>query len=358
MKPMNHVRIVGVGKTKIGRLNAHAAQLAGDAIGSALADAGMKREDLRGLVGVPSLSDPPFMQAHYIATLAGLLPHKDMVVRTVDTGGAGPISALATATAIISNGWAETVAVVASDAVLSLPSAEFLRRADEGVGGGLPSPAIPHGYDLVAQWQMQQFGVTREQLAMVSVLMSWQASRHPDAMCKGVHKLEDVLNARPIAPVTGLFECARRADGAGALILSSSHHFERNFRKSLSQCPVVLATGEASGPLPLPTDITPEMFSCERAAEIAYDTAQLGPRDIGFFGLYDCFPICFLRALEAAGVCKPGEGGTFIEQSYKEMLAGTMTTLRSRSNLTACNTPLLHTGRVRASLSCSGRWRH
>ena len=182
-----------------------------------------------------------------------------------------------------------------------------------------------HGYDLVAQWQMQQFGVTREQLAMVSVLMSWQASRHPDAMCKGVHKLEDVLNARPIAPVTGLFECARRADGAGALILSSSHHFERNFRKSLSQCPVVLATGEASGPLPLPTDITPEMFSCERAAEIAYDTAQLGPRDIGFFGLYDCFPICFLRALEAAGVCKPGEGGAFIEQSYKEMLAGTLT---------------------------------
>ena len=30
----------------------------------------------------------------------------------------------------------------------------------------------------------------------------------------------------------------------------------------------------------------------------AYAQAHLGPSDIDFFGLYDCFPICFIRAVE------------------------------------------------------------
>lgn len=33
-----------------------------------------------------------------------------------------------------------------------------------------------------------------------------------------------------------------------------------------------------------------------------YDAAHLGVSDIDFFGLYDCFPICFIRAVEAVNV--------------------------------------------------------
>lgn len=34
----------------------------------------------------------------------------------------------------------------------------------------------------------------------------------------------------------------------------------------------------------------------------SYSEAQLGVADIDFFGLYDCFPICFIRAIEAVKV--------------------------------------------------------
>ncbi len=37
---------------------------------------------------------------------------------------------------------------------------------------------------------------------------------------------------------------------------------------------------------------------------LRYGEAQLGVVDIDFFGLYDCFPICFIRAIEAVNVRK------------------------------------------------------
>jgi acetyl-CoA acetyltransferase len=320
------IRIVGVGMTPLGRLGKDSATLATEAIHLALKSAEMSLGDLHGLVAVPSLSNPHFMQAHYLATVSGLNRiNKKLVVRTIDTGGAGPISAIATAANMIRTEWAETVAIVASDSVLSLPSKDFASRADASVeGADLPSPRIPHGYDTYAQWHMKAYGLTRRQLAMVPVLMSAMATRHPDALCREPYSLEEVLNSRQIAPVTGLLECARRSDGAVALIVSSERHYKRNFGRKLDHTsPAIVGVGEASGPLyppPNPEDISPADFSCERAAKLAYRSAQLGPKDINFFGLYDCFPICFIRALEAVGVCGEGEGGQYVESAYNDML--------------------------------------
>jgi acetyl-CoA acetyltransferase len=321
------VRIVGVGRTPLGRLGLTATQLALNALDGALASAGMSKHDVHGLIAIPSLANPHFMQAHHFATVTGLIQaNQKMVLRTIDTGGAGPISAMATAVNMIRMDWCETVAIVASDAVLSLQADEFLRRADESVEGcKLPSPSIPHGYDTYARYQMREFGVTREQLAMVPVLMSHMAARHPDALCRKPYTLSDILTSRTVAPVTSLLECARRADGGAAIILASERHYRRSFPGQVvdRRRPVVVSVGEASGPLFPPSDekdITPALFSCERAAKRAYSAAQLGPQDIGFFGLYDCFPICLIRALEAVGLCPVGEGGAFIEKRHAELM--------------------------------------
>lgn len=59
------------------------------------------------------------------------------------------------------------------------------------------------------------------------------------------------------------------------------------------------------------------MFSCEDACRLAYDEAQLGVDDIDFFGLYDCFPICLLRAIEAVGLAEKGRGGDYIDSVYE-----------------------------------------
>jgi acetyl-CoA acetyltransferase len=97
-----------------------------------------------------------------------------------------------------------------------------------------------------------------------------------------------------------------------------------------------VSCGEASGPLfpPPPEqdadgdgqlDITEDMFSCEHAARRAFDSAQLGVSDIDYFSLYDCFPICFLRALEAVGLAGKGQAGDWVESKYRLLLEGKLT---------------------------------
>ncbi len=58
------------------------------------------------------------------------------------------------------------------------------------------------------------------------------------------------------------------------------------------------------------------MFSCEHAVQMAFDSSQLNMNDIQFFGLYDCFPICFIRALEAVGLAPRNKGGEYVEKMF------------------------------------------
>lgn len=162
--------------------------------------------------------------------------------------------------------------------------------------------------------------MTREQLAMTAVLMSYQACRHPLALTKKPLTLSQVLSSPSIAPCTSLLECARRADGGAAILVASSRFITRMGFDD-RPAPIIVGGGEASGPLYPPDVITEDMFSCEEATQSAYDElsiylyiliflilyysytrAQLGVHDIDFFGLYDCFPICLIRAIEAVHV--------------------------------------------------------
>lgn len=316
-------RIVGCGTTALGKLGARPSTLMRRALERALGQAGLPLRQLDGLVAIPSLAEPHFMEAHFLATQMGLLPRKDVIVRTIDTGGAGPVTGLLEATRLIHRGWCEVVAVVAGDAVSSLSREEFLRRADQTCRdpeGELPSPVIPHGYDRVAQWQMQTYGTTREQLALCSVLMSRLAGRHPNALTRKPHTLESVLASASVAPVTSTLECARRADGGAAIIVASDRFLERIGHSHAAV--TVVGGGEASGPLYPPPVIDEDMFSCEEACATAYAEAGLTVGDIDFFGLYDCFPICLIRAVEAVGLAPKGGGGRWIEQMAERTESG------------------------------------
>ena len=327
-------RIIGHGMTPLGKLGLTATELMASALHRALASSTLTLQDIDGLLAIPSLSEPRFMQGHHLATAVGLLPSRaetSVVTQTIDTGGAGPVSALLAAAAMVRMGRCKAVAVVAGDAVSSLNAAEFIRRADATIQPAdaaaatpLPSPVIPHGYDRVAQWHVAHQGVTREQLAMCSVIMSRQASRHPLACTRRPRTLSEVLAAPAVAPMTGLYECARRADGGAAIIVASSAFLEKRRAKHSERPPScdveVMGGGEASGPLPLSTTIDECMFSCEPAARLAYLEAGVLPSDIQWFGLYDCFPICFVRAVEAVGLAGRGEGGAWVEDKYRRTM--------------------------------------
>eukprot|EP00879_Flechtneria_rotunda_P019422 GHRR01020400.1.p1 GENE.GHRR01020400.1~~GHRR01020400.1.p1 ORF type:complete len:370 (+),score=157.86 GHRR01020400.1:381-1490(+) len=268
-----------------------------------------------------------------------------MLIRTVDVGGAGPIAALLAAKHAIEHEGCKAVAIVAGDTPASVPTAEFLAKADsscsskhltgissssnnngsepvQGRGCGVteggsvvdvPSPVIPNLYDRVARWHMQQYGTTRQQLAMCASLMTYQASHHPAALRRRPRLLQEVLASARVAPVTTKLECAKLADGAAALVLVPAGAAADNHR-AVS----IVSGSEGSGPLTPPATITEDCFSAAEAAAAAYAQAGLAPADIHYWGLYDCFPICLIRAIEAVGLAH--DGGAYIEQQYKKLL--------------------------------------
>jgi len=40
---------------------------------------------------------------------------------------------------------------------------------------------------------------------------------------------------------------------------------------------------------------------------------------VDYFGLYDCFPICLLRAIEAVGLAPEGQAGAYVQQHYNRL---------------------------------------
>jgi hypothetical protein len=76
MRALRSARIVGWGMTPLGKWRLPATQLMSRALEQALGNANLRLHDVNGMIAVPSLSDPHFMEAHYLATQMGLLPHK------------------------------------------------------------------------------------------------------------------------------------------------------------------------------------------------------------------------------------------------------------------------------------------
>lgn len=128
-----------------------------------------------------------------------------------------------------------------------------------------------------------------------------------------------MLNAPSISKVTGLLECARRADGGAAILVASSkfisdHDLDRN------KAPAILGGGESSSSLYPPSHITDELFNCQAAVEQAMQESKLTNKDIQYYSLYDCFPICFVKAVEAVGLAPKHGGGKWVENIYKKRL--------------------------------------
>lgn len=313
-------RIVSIGMTKLGKFNKSATELMNEALINSLTQdiwnpLPLKISDIDGLIAIPSLSEPHFMMAHYFATKYNLFNNRSstnqlLFCKTIDLGGAGPISALIHADNLIKSGQCNVIAILAGDAIGSMKSSDFLAAADSSCMihdsnlSDLNSPVIPNGYNKVAEWYMNKGKVSREQLGMVSVLMSINAVNHPYALTKKVRKLEEVLTSQKVSSHTGIFECAHRTDGAACLILASEDYLKEN-KYDFEYAPYVRHGCEASGPLFPPKEINENTYnSCILAINRLYKETNITIDDIDYFGLYDCFPICFIKAVEAIGLYK------------------------------------------------------
>ncbi len=147
-------------------------------------------------------------------------------------------------------------------------------------------------------------------MAKVRVKNSVYGSLNGNAIFRENVTLEDILRSRVVVSPLKLLDCCANADGAAVLFVAS-----RDIAKSITEKPIwIYGLGASSNSATLAKRNTYSSISCaQEAADIAYNMAGIGPKDIDVAEVHDCFTITEIISYEDLGFAKPGEGARLLD---------------------------------------------
>ena len=305
------VAIVGAADTEVGVLPGRTPmELGGEAALAAIADAGLEKDDIDGLVTCNAMAQPMMYHAEATAEYLQIFPRYCIAA---GAGGGTTFSIIHHAASAIATGMADVVVVAMADSMrsgLTRDQAMLVQASTGHPEFEQPyGPTVPAYYALIAQAHMAEFGTTQEQFAGIAVACRAHAARNPAAQMRDLISVEDVLDSRMIADPLHLLDCSLVSDGGSAIVLTSAER-----AADMKQAPIYLlgaGEGHSHEHISAARDLTTS--AAKEAGERAFEMSGLRPADMDFAQLYDCFTPTVLVELEDLGFCKKGEGGAFVE---------------------------------------------
>ncbi len=316
--------IVGIGETDYvrGAGRTEVDQMV-EAARKAIADAGLTRDDIDGLMPPPVLT--------YTEELAANLGIQELKwASVVAMGGATSTAMLQNAAMAVASGIAKNVVVV-----LGWNGYSALR----------PKPGVPPGringpfaFENILQDFYAPFGVTlpvqfygwlatrheyvygdqTEAKAAIAMAFRSNAQLNPKAITRGRPlSLEEYMSSRIISSPFRLYDCCVETDGACALVITSAER-----AKDMPHRPVYIS-GVAEGH-PYPADDIPSRedmlkVGIHSAAPRAFEMADIKVTDADFIQIYDCFTNIVVMQMEALGLCEPGGVADFVKDGALEV---------------------------------------
>jgi acetyl-CoA acetyltransferase len=340
--------ISGIGQSDVGRkMTRPVMSLTLDACLGAIADAGLDRTDIDGVISWPGAISRAEGLAPASPGSSGPGVHAVIDALRLQTnwhyGGPetpGMFAAVIHACMAVASGLCRHVLVYRA---LHEDSAwrtvtERVASGPDGVEGMmqwmLPFGAFsgPNWMGLWAQRHMHEFGTTREQLAAVSLNARRNAQRNPKAVLRGDLSMDDYLNAPMISDPLCLYDCDLAIDGVTAVVVSTAEHAPDAPNPPIHLEAVGSALhGRASW------DQWEDMSETAAAGAGAQMWARtdLKPADVDVAGLYDGFTVLTLFWLEGMGFCGKGESGPFVEGGERIALDGELPLATSGGQLSA-----------------------
>ena len=301
------VAVVGASETtKLGVVpDMSQIQLHADAALNAMKDAGLKPSDIDGIA---TAVETPQQLAQYL----GITP---TYVDGTSVGGCSFMIHVRHAAAAIQAGLATTILITHGESGRSGIGRPPRAIGADSLNGQFEQPFGPMGppslFPIPVLRYMKTYGVTHEQIAMVSVVQREWAALNPRSTYKDPITVADVLNSRMIAYPFRILQCCLVTDGGGALILTSAER-----AKDFPNKPVyILGTGES---VETPMVSQMEDFNSSRAFRVAgptaFQEAGIKHSDVDHLMIYDAFAHLPLYGLEDLGFVGRGEAGAFIAE--------------------------------------------
>lgn len=312
--------IAGVGLTGFTRRSGRSVlSLAVEACRNAVEDAGLSRSVVDGIVSFSVLNDSVPGQA--VATALGL-PPLDYVL-DLSLGGQAPSFMVMLAAMAVETGVAENVLVYRA-----LNGRSGVRVGSTQFAGPGAQYRYPIGFtaysQYIAMWArryMIETGSGYEDLAAVALAQRRYAELNERAAVRKPLTLEDYLAAPFVADPFRVPDCTTEVDGACALLITT---LER--ARDLRNPPAVIQgaayrIGHRSG-LDIGDALLWEDYSRNYTSLLAGDlwsSSGLGPHEVQFAEIYDCFTSTVLFGLEGLGFVGRGEAGDFVRSGATTM---------------------------------------
>ena len=292
--------ISGVGDTAFGRLEGETPlSLMASAASAALAEAGLERDAIDGVLCGYSGTLPHLMLATLFAEYFGLKPR---YAHALQAGGATGAAMVMLAERLVERGECRNLLVVAGDNRLSGQgrdsAVEMLAQVGQRDYEVPFGPTIPAYYGLIASRYMHVHGISEADLAEFAVLMRAHAALHPGAQFRTPISIAEVLASRPIAAPLKLLDCCPVSDGAAALVVSAAPGEPRICIAGAAQTHPHQHVSSAA-------DLAD--FGLAGCAERAREEAGIGVDDVDFLAIYDSFTITLLVLLEETGFAPRGK---------------------------------------------------
>ncbi|MDF8335369.1 thiolase family protein [Novosphingobium cyanobacteriorum] len=331
------VFIVGSGMTGLGKFADRAVRdLAGAALGKALADAGLADSSAIEAAWFSNTRQALLEGQNGIRGEVALRPNgiSGIPITNVENACASGSTAFANAFAFLKAGLGEVALVIGAEKMFFPENREGMFRAFKGstdvltfdrqidallsLAEGMP---IPEGvepaaersvfmdiYAAFARYHMARYGTTQKQIAAVAAKNHHHSTMNPDAQYQFDMSIEQVLADKPVSwPFTRAM-CAPISDGAAAMVLctrSALKRFDSARAVRVGACALVSALDRE------PDDIDNHVG--RRAALKAYEFAGLGPEDMSVAEVHDATAFAEILQIENLGFCARGEGGPMTE---------------------------------------------
>ena len=318
---MTDVAVIGVGQTRYGMFPERTLKdLFHEAARDALADAekGLDPKDVdEAFVGTLSTGGAQLGNfAPLMMEAAGMI---GAAARHVENACASSGFAMRDAVAAIASGRARIAVAAGIEKMSDLPRER--NRLWLGISGDvewerLAGTNFAGIYAMMARRHMHEYGTTKQQISLAAVKNRNNAVKNPKAQFRSPLTIEQAMKAPNLAAPLAISDACGITDGASVVILCRA-----DIARDFTDAPVMVAgTGAASDYVAVHD--RPSMTRLEaasRAAEQAYRMAGIGPDDIDFAEVHDCFAIAELLAYEDLGFCQRGGAGRLVEDGVTQL---------------------------------------
>ncbi len=315
----------GIGRSAIGRrLMVDPLSLTVDACLAAIADAGLRPEDIDGLTTYPGAAGMGMSEGGVTAVEEALRLRPTWTCGGMDIPGPG--GAVMNAMMAVASGLCRHVLCFRT-----VWETTFAARGGMGGMGGMGGIdwmqwRLPFGAASASTWigmnahqYLHRYGATRELFGRIAVNARTNAGRNPMAIYRDPMTMDDYFDARPITSPFGLYDCDVPCDASIAVIVSAA---------------------EVAGDLATPA-VRIEAVGTQVLERISWDQGtlthepqvlgqsahlwtrtDLGPDDVDVALLYDGFTFNCVSWLEGLGFCGLGEAADFVGDGSRIALDG------------------------------------